>query len=131
MVNLIFEIAHVFTFFETALYVFWGSFCIQRQGRDAGEERQGERGEWVCASAQSPILQPKAEIFVFEWIFFRQKAGERSGLTEEKETHIFFFSPEFLFPSVAKGTSLASEWEAVIEQTAHSLTERFIEYMHS
>lgn len=69
--NLIFLIAHVFKLFESPFCVFWGPFCVQRQGRDAGEERQSERGVSVCASAQSPILQPKAEIFVFEWIFCR------------------------------------------------------------
>lgn len=93
--NLVFAIANVFKLFETP-YVY--SFWIQRQGGEAGGERQNGRGERVCAPAQSPTLQPKGEIFVFQWIFCRQKASEGFWLIKGKKPHIFSFYQNFTLP---------------------------------
>lgn len=80
------------------------------RGRGEMQVRRGRvrEGSEFVHQFRAPFCSPKQKSLCLSE-YSSDKKQVRSGLTEEKETHIFFFSPEFLFPSVAKGTSLASE----------------------
>lgn len=84
----------------------------------------------LCTSSEPHSAAPGRNLCVGVNIL-QTKASEGSGPIKEKKTPHLFFLPGFLFTSVAKATSLGSDREVTTEQTAHSLTDRFIEYVHN